>query len=105
MEEKKIICDKCKSEFKVETHISNQGNLEVQYLKCPRCGEVYIVLVTDSTLRDMIEENNKLLNKARKANGLKYQKAYWNYNNARHKAKEYARQANLIDKVDKHLLR
>lgn len=104
MEDKKVICDNCHAEFKTEIHTSKQGELEVQYLKCPTCGETYIVLVTDPTLREMIEENNKLLIKAKKAKGLKYQKAYWNYNNARHKANEYAEKANLIDRVNKHLL-
>ena len=81
-----------------------QGELEIQYLKCPHCSRVSISLVTDQKLREMIETNQRLLEKARKAKGLKYQKAFWEYKNARHKAMEYHLKVNLIDKIDKQLL-
>lgn len=53
-----IKCDKCSHEFelkasKIKTRI--QGDLHVQYFRCPECNEVYVALVTDSKLRKMIK--------------------------------------------------
>ena len=52
----KCICDKCGAEFEITPHRRIDGDIEIVFLKCTSCGEEYLVSVTDSVLRDAIEE-------------------------------------------------
>lgn len=105
MEKKFVICDSCKKEFETTVYISQQDNLEIQYLKCTGCGRVSIILVTDEILRNMIRLNQELLKKAQRARSKpKFQQKYWQYKNARTKAEEYYKDSHLIDRVNKDLL-
>ena len=105
MQKKIVICDGCKKEFETIVHTSRQDDLEVQYLKCPKCGRVSIILVTDEKLRRMISLNQELLKKAQRARTKPmFDKKFWDYKNTRSKAEAYYKNSNLIDKVNKELL-
>nr|WP_302599784.1 hypothetical protein [uncultured Cellulosilyticum sp.] len=68
-----IICDNCQAEIS-DTQLKKKfGDIEITYLYCEECCSEYLISVTDSKLRKMIEaekevqEKIKLLHKA--ANG------------------------------------
>ena len=60
----KIICDKCKAEIPmtkdlIETkHLS--GGIEINFFRCGKCGEKYLIDVTDRTAREKQIEYAKL---------------------------------------------
>lgn len=53
-----IVCDKCGKEFEIKESDLKikkfENEIEIQYFKCPDCGEKYIYLVTDESLRGLI---------------------------------------------------
>ena len=63
----KIYCNKCGAEFSLSILERKEGDLDVTYIQCPHCKEEYLVSVTDSILRDAIQEHNRLMEKARTA--------------------------------------
>lgn len=54
-----IVCDKCGKEFQIKESDLKvkkfENEIEIQYFKCPECGEKYIYLVTDKKLRNLID--------------------------------------------------
>lgn len=59
----KIICDKCKAEIQmtkdlIETkHLS--GGIQINFFRCGKCGEKYLIDVTDRTTRKKQQELRK----------------------------------------------
>ena len=51
-----IKCEKCSAV--PETYL--EGEVELTFLRCPSCGEVYPVCATDSALRKDIAEYNRM---------------------------------------------
>ena len=49
-----IICDKCKAEVHPQPETLWDGEIEHTYFRCPECGAVYPIAVTDAALRDDI---------------------------------------------------
>ena len=60
----KIICDECKAEIQItkgliETkHLS--GGIQINFFRCGKCGEKYLIDVTDRTTREKQIEYTKL---------------------------------------------
>ena len=67
----KIICDECKAEIQItkgliETkHLS--GGIQINYFRCSKCGEKYLIDVTDRTTREKQEEVRKWSEQRKKA--------------------------------------
>ena len=59
----KAICDKCNKEFTLKLKKTTKDDLEITYIKCPKCKEKYIVSVTDEELRKNIEKAKELRKK------------------------------------------
>ena len=58
-----IKCDKCSAVSETvmpETYL--EGDIEFTFFRCPECGEVYPVCVTDSALRADIAEYTRMRN-------------------------------------------
>ena len=58
-----IKCDKCSAVSETvtpETYL--EGDIEFTFFRCPECGEVYPVCVTDSALRADIAEYSRMRN-------------------------------------------
>ena len=58
-----IQCDKCSAVSETvmpETYL--EGDIEFTFFRCPECGEVYPVCVTDSALRTDIAEYTRMRN-------------------------------------------
>ena len=58
-----IQCDKCSAVSETvmpETYL--EGDIEFTFFRCPECGEVYPVCVTDSALRADIAEYSRMRN-------------------------------------------
>ena len=62
-----IICDKCKTEIHPQPETARDGEIEHTFFRCPECGMVYPIAVTDAALRDDIAryERMKAIIKAR----------------------------------------
>ncbi|MBR0161891.1 MAG: hypothetical protein IJQ02_11495 [Oscillospiraceae bacterium] len=57
-----IICNVCRKRAEIEEpKIRTEGDLEIQYVGCPSCGQEYIVSVTDAELRGGVEKYIKRL--------------------------------------------
>ena len=53
-----IICDNCQAEIS-DTQLKKKfGDIEITYLYCEECCSEYLISVTDSKLRKMIEAEN-----------------------------------------------
>ncbi len=58
-----IQCDKCSTVSETvmpETYL--EGDIEFTFFRCPSCGEIYPVFVTDSALRADIAEYSRMRN-------------------------------------------
>lgn len=69
------LCNACLEMFVVERKdiaTVTDGDLEIQYFSCPRCGEKYIVLVTDSEMRKLIGTAVKVAKMLRLAHVKKF---------------------------------
>ena len=55
-----IICDKCKAEIHPQPETLRDGEIEYTFFRCPECGEVYPVCVTDEALRKRIAGYNRM---------------------------------------------
>ena len=57
-----VICNECKNTFRIdegsiETEcIDIDRKIERQFLKCPNCGHKYTILISDTQMRDMINQ-------------------------------------------------
>ena len=55
-----IICDKCKAEIHPQPETLRDGEIEHTFFRCPECGVVYPVCVTDEALRKDIAGYNRM---------------------------------------------
>jgi predicted RNA-binding Zn-ribbon protein involved in translation (DUF1610 family) len=55
-----IICDKCKAEIQPQPEALRDSEIEYTFFRCPECGEVYPVCVTDEALRKRIAGYNRM---------------------------------------------
>ena len=55
-----IICDKCKAEIHPQPEAVWDGEIEHTYFRCPECGAVYPIAVTDTALRDDIARYERM---------------------------------------------
>lgn len=52
-----VVCNECSKQFIVEKdhfNIARAEDLEIHYFSCPYCGRKYIVMVTDTEMRELI---------------------------------------------------
>lgn len=73
-----VTCNNCREMFVVENNnISTMmdGNLEVQYFSCPKCGKKYLVLATDGEMRELIARYKKIAMRLRIAHKSKSRSA------------------------------
>lgn len=61
-------CDKCGSEIQIKPQVKKNGDLHISYFECGKCHEEYVILVTDSTLRKMIQDTEDARLKAMRNN-------------------------------------
>ena len=54
-----IICDNCKAEVSEEQLKKRFGDIEITYLECKECCTEYVITVTDSKLRKMLEHTSE----------------------------------------------
>lgn len=52
----KINCDNCNAEVNKEPLKKHFGDLEITYLICEECSMEYVIIITDSYLREKIEK-------------------------------------------------
>ena len=55
-----IKCDNCQIEINQEPQKRVHGDIEITYLFCEECYSEYVITVTDSKLRQMINAENKV---------------------------------------------
>ena len=55
-----IICDKCKAEIRPQPETILDSEIEHTYFRCPECGAVYPIAVTDTALRDDIARYERM---------------------------------------------
>jgi hypothetical protein len=55
-----VTCDECKTDFVTDVKTYVDGDLEITYFRCPECLRSYLVSVTDSSVRNNIEEHRRL---------------------------------------------
>ena len=65
----KIVCNICRKQGEVtEPQSRTEGELLIQYITCPECGQEYIVAVTDPDLRKAIKRYIRLQHLIKKGN-------------------------------------
>lgn len=80
-----VICDNCASELRVRTkelYYDSKTKLRVEGFECPKCGAIYVTLISDNKLRAMIhrlQEKQEELQYAVKLQGNEYQ--FYDINN------------------------
>ena len=80
-----VICDNCASELRVRTkelYYDSKTKLRVEGFECPKCGAIYVTLISDNKLRSMIhrlQEKQEELQYAVKLQGNEYQ--FYDINN------------------------
>lgn len=74
-----VVCDNCASEMRVRTkelYYNSKTKLRVEGFECPKCGAVYVTLISDNKLRAMInrlQEKQEELQYAVRLQGNEYQ--------------------------------
>ncbi|MDE6616404.1 MAG: hypothetical protein K2K35_07535 [Lachnospiraceae bacterium] len=61
-----VVCNKCNKMVNIKPRNKTVGNIEYSYFKCKRCGETYVISVTDENLRQSIERYKHLAEKKQK---------------------------------------
>lgn len=80
-----VVCDNCASEMRVRTkelYYNSKTKLRVEGFECPKCGAVYVTLISDNKLRAMInrlQEKQEELQYAVRLQGNEYQ--FYDVNN------------------------
>lgn len=55
-----VRCDDCGCAFNLDFETRVNGEIETTFFRCPFCGKVYVVTVTDEALRKSIQEYVRL---------------------------------------------
>lgn len=64
-----MICNACRKRTDIEKpKLRTEGELQIQYITCPDCGQEYIVAVTDPDLRKDIKRYIRLQRMIKKGN-------------------------------------
>ena len=80
-----VVCDNCATKLKVmtkELYYDSKTKLRVEGFECKNCGAIYVTVISDNKLRDMInrlQEKQVELQQAVKSQGNDYQ--YYDLNN------------------------
>jgi hypothetical protein len=75
----KVVCDNCNKDIKVmtkELFYDSKTKLRVEGFECPKCGAVYVTLISDNKLRAQIhrlQEKQAALRQQVKRQGYDYQ--------------------------------
>ena len=56
-----VACNECRSEAELQPLYRREGDLELTFLRCPKCGKEYLSAVTDTPLRRSIEKYKEML--------------------------------------------
>lgn len=93
-------CDKCNAEIQIKPQVKKNGDLHISYFECQKCHEEYVILVTDSTLRKMIQETEEARLKAMRNNFnmARFEKHMKIYKALLAKSEQYKLQAKLNEK-------
>ena len=65
-----VYCDECGAQFVVDdSRIGSikKDDLEVQYLSCPSCGAKFLIFVSDSKMRSLVERRKAIQTKIKAA--------------------------------------
>lgn len=70
-----IMCNACGNIFDVKKILAKKhGDYEVQYFVCPKCGQKYQIITTDSKLRDLIQRRKRIDRKFQLMRGKHFRK-------------------------------
>ena len=61
-----VRCDACGCAFPLDFETRVNGEIETTFFRCPHCGKVYVVSVTDEAMRKNIREYLKLCTRSQK---------------------------------------
>lgn len=50
----KVLCNECNRPFNVSIKKARNGDLEATYMRCKKCGAIYVIMVTDFDIRKRI---------------------------------------------------
>lgn len=56
-----VKCDNCSQNIAVNPRYKKEGELEYRYFTCRRCKSVYVISVTDESLRENIKRYEKII--------------------------------------------
>ena len=61
-----VRCDACGCAFPLDFETRVDGEIETTFFRCPHCGKVYVVSVTDEAMRKNIREYLQLYTRSQK---------------------------------------
>ena len=73
-----VYCDECGAQFVVDdSRIGSikKDDLEVQYLSCPSCGAKFLIFVSDSKMRSLVERRKAIQTKIKAAHAKRFKSA------------------------------
>ena len=61
-----VRCESCGCVFPLDFETRENGEIETTFFRCPHCGKVYVVSVTDEAMRKNIREYLQLYTRSQK---------------------------------------
>ena len=93
-----VDCDECGAQFIVDdSRIGSikKDDLEVQYLSCPSCGAKFLIFVSDSKMRSLVERRKYIPAKIQVAHAKRFTERTF---------KKYMREYNRIKKEQEDMM-
>ena len=93
-----VDCDECGAQFIVDdSRIGSikKDDLEVQYLSCPSCGAKFLIFVSDSKMRSLVERRKSIQAKIKVAHAKRFTERTF---------KKYMREYNQIKKEQEDMM-
>ena len=93
-----VDCDECGAQFIVDdSRIGSikKDDLEVQYLSCPSCGAKFLIFVSDSKMRSLVERRKSIQAKIKVAHSKRFTERTF---------KKYMREYNRIKKEQEDMM-
>ena len=95
--DKPVDCNECGAQFVIDdSRIASikEGDLEVQYLACPSCGAKYLVFVSDSRMRELVQRRKAVQMKIKAAHAKRFKERTF---------KKYMKEYEKIKKTQKEM--
>lgn len=96
--DKPVDCDECGAQFVVDdSRIGSikKGGLEIQYLSCPSCEAKFLIFVSDSKMRSLVERCKAIQTKIKAAHAKRFKERTF---------KKYMREYNQIKKEQEDMM-